>query len=193
MKYTSLRLIKDEHRSLAAVLRAAEHVVNRAVTAGQLPDFSVLRAVLYYLREFPERRHHPHEDEHLFARIKARTRDADAAIAELQDEHSLGEKMLQSLTNALEDWESLAAGAGQRFAAALSNFMVFYFGHMQKEEQLILPVAERVLLAQDWHAIHAAFESNRDPMFGDDTGYEFRALLTRIMQFAPASARAGET
>ena len=191
MKHTSLRLIRDEHRSLAAVLRAIEHVVAKANAAEQMPDFSLLRAMLYYLREFPERRHHPHEDQVLFARIKTRTRDADAAIAELQDEHNQGEELLATLAKALDDWESGATDAGARFAATLSGFTVFYFAHMQKEEQLVLPVAERVLSAEDWHAVHVAFEANRDPMFGEDTANEFRHLFSRIMQFVPAAARAG--
>ncbi len=72
MKFTAIRLIKDEHRSMAAVLRAAEYVVGKAVSTGKPPDFNLLRAMLYYLREFPERRHHPNEDRVLFARIKAK-------------------------------------------------------------------------------------------------------------------------
>jgi len=34
MKFTAIRLIKDEHRSMAAVLRAAEYVVGKAVSTG---------------------------------------------------------------------------------------------------------------------------------------------------------------
>ena len=56
MRFTAIRLIKDEHRSMAAVLRAAESVVGKAVSTGNPPDFKLLRAMLYYLREFPERR-----------------------------------------------------------------------------------------------------------------------------------------
>jgi hemerythrin-like domain-containing protein len=87
MRYAAIRLIKDEHRSLSAVLRAAEHLVGKAVSTGTVVDLKLLRAMLYYLREFPEQRHHPNEDRMLFARIKARTREADAVIAELEGEH----------------------------------------------------------------------------------------------------------
>lgn len=190
MKHTSLRLIKDEHRSLAAVLQAAERVVTQANLAGQAPDFSLLRAALYYVREFPERRHHPHEDQVLFARIKARTREADAVIAELQDEHNHGEERLAALTRAIEDWEAGDRDAGARFAANLADFTAFCFAHMQKEEQLVLPVAEDVLSAEDWHAVHMAFESNHDPMFANDTASSFRTLYSRIIQFASQSAGA---
>ena len=51
--------------------------MNKAIATGAAPDFTLLRAILYYLREFPQRRHHRNEDQVLFARIKARTHEAD--------------------------------------------------------------------------------------------------------------------
>ncbi len=189
MRYAAIRLIKDEHLSMSTVLDAAEYVATKAATTGTLPDFKLLRAMLYYLREFPERRHHPNEDGALFPRIKARTHEADAAIAELQDEHSRGDGMLQSLTIALEDWEADAAD-GRPFIQALSSYARFYWAHMEKEETLVLPAAERWLSNEDWHEIHAAFESHEDPMFGEDTANEFRNLLSRIILLAPPPTRA---
>ena len=184
MKHTSIRLIKEEHRSIAAVLHAAEHLVGKAVSTGMPPDFKLLHAILYYLREFPERRHHPNEDRVLFARIKARTHEADTAIAELEDEHRRGGRMLQSLTIALENWEAGAVDV-RLFAQVLSSFTIFYWAHMEKEETDVLPVAERSLSNEDWHDIHALFESHEDPMFGDDTANEFRNLFSRIILLAP--------
>ena len=186
MKYTALRLIQDEHRSLAAVVHAAEHVVQKAASTGNRPDFRLLRAILYYLREFPERRHHPNEDRLLFRRIKARTREADAIIAELEDEHQRGEMLLQRLSTALGNWEADMADGLRQFADALSLFANFYWAHMDKEERRVLPVAERALTNEDWLEIHAAFESHQDPMFGEDTADEFRRLFSRIMRLAPS-------
>jgi hemerythrin-like domain-containing protein len=184
MKFTAIRLIKDEHRSMAAVLRAAEYVVGKAVSTGNPPDFKLLRAMLYYLREFPERRHHPNEDRVLFARIKATTHEADAAIAELEDEHQRGDRMLQSLTIALDNWEAGAAD-GRLFAEMLAGYASFYWAHMEKEETRVLPVAEDVLSNQDWREIHAVFESHEDPMFGEDIADDFGNLFTRIIRLVP--------
>jgi len=192
MRYAAIRLIKDEHRSLSAVLRAAEHLVDKAVSTGKAVDFKLLRAMLYYLREFPERRHHRNEDRVLFARIKARTHEADAAIAELEHEHRLGDAMLQGLTIALNDWEAGAAAGGKQFAEVLSAYARFYGAHMEKEETGVLPAAERSLSNEDWHEVHAAFESHEDPMFGEDIANEFRDLFSRIIRLAPPPVGAGD-
>jgi hemerythrin-like domain-containing protein len=191
MRFTAIRLIKDEHRSLAAVLRAAEYVVGKAVSTGKPPDFALLRAMLYYLREFPERRHHPNEDRVLFARIKATTHEADAAIAELEDEHQRGDEMLRGLTIALDNWESGAAD-GRLFAEMLSGYASFYWAHMEKEETRVLPVAQDVLSNQDWREIHAVFEAHEDPMFGEDIANDFRNLFSRIIRLAPPPAGTAE-
>jgi hemerythrin-like domain-containing protein len=190
MKYTAVRLIKDEHRSLAAVLRATDHLVAKALATGKAPDYRLLRAILFYLREFAERRHHHNEDKVLFPQIKARTHDADAAIAELEDEHRRGEDLLRGLTLALNNWQAGAAD-GRLFGDVLSVFTRFYWAHMEKEETRILPVAERALLKEDWHKVLTAFESHQDPMFGEDTANEFRDLFSRITQLSPAYAPAG--
>lgn len=193
MKYTAIRLIQDEHRSLAAVIRAAEHIVQKAASTGKPPQFRLLRAILYYLREYPERRHHPNEDRVLFTRIKARTHEADAAIADLLEEHQRGDGLLQALATTLDNWETGAADGVQQFADALSVFAGFYWAHMDKEENVVLPIAARALSTEDWHEIHDAFETHDDPMFGEDIANEFRRLFSRIIRLAPAAGSAVDT
>ena len=106
MRFKAIGLIQDEHRSLAAVIQAAEFLVRKYVHESKAPDFKLLHAMLYYVREFPERRHHPKEDQVLFAKLKARTSEADAVIADLEQEHARGGQMLYALTVALSNWEA---------------------------------------------------------------------------------------
>lgn len=184
MKHAALRLIKDEHRSLATVIRATEHVVDKVLSTGEAPDFRLLHAILYYLREFPDKRHHVNENRVLFPRIQARTHDADSAIAQLEDEHRRGDWMLQTLTTGLENWEAGAEDGARRFSELLSDYAKFYWAHMDKEENEVLPAAERALTAEDWHAIHTSFTLNEDPLYGEDTANDFRDLFSRIIRNA---------
>jgi hemerythrin-like domain-containing protein len=142
--------------------------------------------MLYYIREYPERLHHPKEDRYLFAALKRRTHEADALIADLEREHALGEKLLNDLTVALSVFEAGAPGGLPRFADEVTKFADFYWSHMQKEEDQILPVAERALTDEDWREIDAAFAANQDPNFSGDAQDEFRQLFTRIVNLTPA-------
>jgi hemerythrin-like domain-containing protein len=192
MKFDAIGLIQDEHRSLAAVIQAAEFLVRKYVRESKAPDFKLLHAMLYYVREFPERRHHPKEDKVLFAKLKARTSEADAVIADLEQEHARGGQMLNALTVALSNWEAGAAHGAKGFEAELNRFADFYWRHMEKEEKHILPVAERMFIDQDWKEVEAAFAANADPMLGKHTGDEFRELFSRIVRLTPAPMGLGD-
>ncbi|MCB1713731.1 MAG: hemerythrin domain-containing protein, partial [Candidatus Competibacteraceae bacterium] len=62
----------------------------------------------------------------------------------------------------------------------------FQWAHMNKEEDVILPLAEKALLPSDWAEIDAAFSSNADPMVGVSTQREFRELFRRVVNLMPA-------
>ena len=186
MKHQAAAIIQDEHRSLAAVLHALQYLVKDIRDRSRTPDFRLLHAMLYYIREYPERLHHPKEDRHLFAALKRRTHDADQAIADLDQEHAKGEQLLNELTVALSTFEAGARDGLARLAGKVNAFADFYWQHMRKEEDSVLPLAERVLSDEDWREIHDAFSTNRDPDFSKDTEEEFRELFSRIVNLAPA-------
>jgi hemerythrin-like domain-containing protein len=64
----TLRIIRAEHGVLAAMLRTLPQVLS----GRREPDFASLRAMLFYVDEFPERLHHPKESELLFPKLRAR-------------------------------------------------------------------------------------------------------------------------
>jgi hypothetical protein len=62
---------------------------------------------------------------------------------------------------------------------------------MRKEEQQLLPLAERHLLPEDWKAIDAAFAANTDPIAGMQER-DFDKLFSRIVSLAPQPVGVGE-
>jgi len=185
MKTEAIQIIHSEHRSMFAVIHALEYLAERLGGHGETPDFRLLNAILYYVREYPERLHHPAEDRVLFARIRARTAEANNLLAALEGEHARGEARLHALTTALNRLEAGAPGAAAGFKEAVRTFTTGYFAHMRKEEDELLPIAERVLAWDDWEAIHKTFAAHRDPKLGDETGKEFNQLFQRILTLAP--------
>jgi hemerythrin-like domain-containing protein len=185
MKTAAIQVIHSEHRSMFAVIDALEYLAERVDSPGAAPDFRLLNAILYYVREYPERLHHPAEDRVLFARVRARTTEANNLLAVLEGEHARGEARLHALTTALNRLEAGAPGGVAAFKEAVRTFATGYFAHMRKEEDELLPIAERVLDAADWAAIRDAFAAHRDPGFEDGAGDEFARLFQRIVTLAP--------
>jgi hemerythrin-like domain-containing protein len=180
-----LAALYSEHRSIAAVLAALEALIRERRDRGAKVDARVFRAALYYLDVFAEREHHPKEERALFARLRARTREADAVLDELGREHESGEQAMRELEQALVRFEEGGEAEFPPFAAALDRFVGRYREHMRKEERDVMPLARRVLDANDWAAIEAAFAAHRDPLAGARTD-DYDALFQRIVTLAPA-------
>ena len=90
----ALNIIRDEHRSIAAVLHGMQHLVRQIGERKTKIDPKVLRAMLYYLDTFTERMHHPKEDRFLFDPLRKRGAGPDALIAELERDHAEGSASL---------------------------------------------------------------------------------------------------
>ena len=114
----ALRIILDEHQSLAAILHAMRHIIGE-IGAGRLqPDFGLLRAMVNYLEAYPEESHHPKEDRYLFAPLKRRTEDGAAALAQLAQDHVESERRIHALQTAVAIESGLPSSGITSAAAA---------------------------------------------------------------------------
>ena len=187
----SIAVLKSEHRSISAVLHALKELARMAHDATVRPRFQVLRSMVRYIDEYPERLHHPKEDQHLFARLVGRAPEARLLVEELQAEHEEGARLIRELERALLFMEEGWPLGAREFRRAVDAYAEFHWKHMRKEEQELLPIAERVLTAGDWNAIDRAFAANRDPV-ADIEHRDYEKLFTRIANLAPAPVGLGE-
>ena len=187
----AIRILKDEHRSISAVISGLKELARMADEATQRPDFAVFRAMLRYIDEYPERLHHPKEDEHLFTRLALRTGAAAALIADLMEEHDQGRRRVRELERSLLFLEDRWPAGAHEFRRLVDEYARFHWDHMRKEEEQIMPLAELHLTEADWQAIGAAFAGNQDPI-ADLREKDFQVLFSRIASLAPAPVGLGE-
>jgi hemerythrin-like domain-containing protein len=187
----AISILKSEHRSISAILHALKELARMAHDATARPRFQVLRSMLRYIDEYPEQLHHPKENEYLFARLMARAPATRLLVEALQAEHEEGARLIRELERALLFMEESWPAGGREFRTAVDAYAEFHWKHMRKEEQELLPLAERHLTPEDWTAIDAAFAANRDPIAGMHER-DFEALFTRIVNLAPQPVGLGE-
>ena len=188
MTHATIRIIREEHAALSAMLRSIPLLLAQHQRQGTQPDFAALRAMLFYVDEFPEKRHHRKESELLFPMLRERTPLARAVLDHLDEDHASGEKSILDLEHALLAYEMMGEPRRQAFEQAAERYVNFYLAHMLVEEQQILPLAEQVLTDADWAELDAAFGANRDPLttHGHAPEADYRALFTRIVNLVPA-------
>ena len=181
----AIRIIHDEHRSLAAVLHGMLYLVHQIRDRGAQADFGVLGAMIYYIDAFPERFHHPKEDQYLFRLLRIRHPEAAPLLDRLKTEHRAGAEKIRTLEQALARYQQGGTSEFANFLSAVEAYAEFHWDHMRTEEKEVLPLAEKYLSAGDWEAIDAAFLGHTDPMLGFEEGAQYDALFRRIVNLAP--------
>ncbi len=187
MTHAAMRIIHEEHRALAAMLESLRLVAERLGKGNNLRDnIHLIRAILFYIDEFPERFHHVKETEILFPRIRARAPEAVQVLDQLDAQHARGEDAIRELEHLLLAYEQLGEPRRQAFQDALQRYVNFYMEHMELEDTKMLPLAERVLSEDDWRVVETAFAENRDPLTGHKPSEDYQVLFDRIVEQAPA-------
>ena len=190
MTHASIQIINDEHLMLAAMLRSLGAMIERGPDNEPETFFDVLRAVLFYIDEFPDRLHHTKESTLLFPRVAQLAPETVATIARLEQDHLSSESQVRELQHLLLAWELVGNSRRATFEISAKGFLAFYLGHMRLEETVILPAALRVYGQTDWQELDAAFATNCDPLTGKyprDPVYD--RLFTRIMRRASTPAQ----
>lgn len=186
MRPLSLTIIRDEHQALAAMLRSLPMLLAQARRDNQQPDFSVVRAMLFYIDEFPERLHHTKESQLLFPKLRARVPELGATLDQLDAEHGQGERAVRELEHLLLAFEVMGESRREAFEQAVERYIASYLNHMVVEETEILPAALAHLSPQDWAELDAAFAANKDPLAGHEPEDGYRPLFRKILNSAPA-------
>jgi hemerythrin-like domain-containing protein len=181
----AIRVITNEHRALAAVLHGMLYLVHQIRDHDDKPDFNLFGAMIFYIDSFPERFHHPKEDQYLYRILRMRHAQAAPLLDRLETEHRVGAEKIRTLEQALARYQHGGKAEFANFLAAVESYADFHWEHMKAEEQQALPMAEKYLSTADWEEIDAAFLGHSDPMLGVRVRTEFDKLFTRIVNLAP--------
>src|SRR6218665_1168848 len=196
MNPLTVTIIRDEHRALAAMLRSIPMLLDEYRRQRSHPDFEALRAMLFYVDEFPERLHHPKETQLLFPKLRARAPQLRETLNELDLDHARGEQAIRELQHSLLAYEMLGEPRRERFERQLQVYIDNYLRHMAREETEVLPVAQQALKAPHWLApeedLAAAFGNNGAPLPGHPADEVYQRLFSRLVNTLPAPVGLGE-
>jgi branched-chain amino acid transport system ATP-binding protein len=180
----AIAIIQDEHRAITAVVEGLRQLVAEIAAGRTPPDHTLLSALFHYIEAFPERLHHPKEDDYLFARLRARRPDATPLLDGLHREHEIGRERFVELKVMWERYRADPAALAP-FVEGVERYSQFHWQHMRKEEDEVLPLAAAALAQEDWDAIDAAFASNNDPVVGVPASKAFRELFRHLVAIMP--------
>jgi hemerythrin-like domain-containing protein len=190
-RHPTLQVIRDEHSAISAVLRSIGLLLSEHRRRGTPLDCGMLRAMLFYIDEFPERLHHTKETQLLFPKLRSRSSELADVIDGLDRDHARSEKEVRELEHELLGLEMMRDTGDdeprrRHFEASMVDYIASYLEHIRTEERHVLPLAERVLTADDWAELDAAFMQNRDPLTHREPDDAYRPLFKRILMTLPS-------
>ena len=186
MNHSSIQIINQEHATISAMLYSIEMMEKRGPKNNRALYFEVLRSMLFYIDEFPEKQHHPKENLYLFPPVLKKAPELRETLEQLELDHQVGEYRIRELQHLLMRWEILGDDFREDFRLAAKKYYDFYLHHLQLENSVIIPMALRVLDEDEWLEMDAAFEANSDPWLGHSDHALYQNLFTKITNHAPA-------
>jgi hemerythrin-like domain-containing protein len=144
-------VLLGEHRTILGVLAAAEREAMQLQTTAILRE-SFWHDVLRFAEEFDAGLHHQKEELLLFPAIEAAgLSPATGPAAVLRDEHRRSDHLRQRVAQALGQRDRL------RLAAAAGSWLDLTRSHVLKENQILFPLARRLLGADELQRLHREF------------------------------------
>ena len=165
-----------EHVNFARLLDVLETQV-AAFHRGERPNYDLMGNVVYYLRSFADRFHHPREDV-AFARLVERDPGTELVINRLVQEHRVIATAGDEFFNRLNEVAGDIMTPRATLEAAAATYLVYYRHHIAAEERDIMPRAAQLLTQEDWAAVTAS--AAPDPLFGDVVEARFQELRSQI-------------
>ena len=173
-----IAVLEHDHANVAKLLDLLESEI-LTIGVGKTPNYSLLRDIMRYMTQYPDRFHHPKEDL-IFVQLLKRDPIARADVDDLLAEHiSIGlsgqefDRLLHTSGGDSVDVREQLLTSGGAYIRALRE-------HMAKEEKKLFALAKFVLTKKDWQVIEEKADAIQDPLFGAVIADEYQRLYQLI-------------
>ncbi len=151
-------ILSDEHRLIVAVLDSLEEAADRLDSGNAVsPEFFLDAAD--FITGFADKCHHAKEEDILFVAMTARGMPQDSGpVAVMLHEHNEGRRYTAALQSAAE---KMKAGDESAIADVVRNafdFVNLLREHIMKEDNVLFPMAEQVILADAMQQVRDDFQ-----------------------------------
>jgi hemerythrin-like domain-containing protein len=183
-----------EHRAIELVLDSIDELSARALKAGKLDGRNALEA-LDLVREFADKWHHSKEETLLFPAMARHGFDPDSGpVAVMLGEHREGRELVKRMREAATGAVNGKADAVKDFADAAAGYTGLLRGHIQKEDGILYPMADRVLPEEEQRAMMADALEVEKKLTGHGIKEDYRDKAERLaarLGVKPKPAKAG--
>jgi hemerythrin-like domain-containing protein len=177
---TPTETLKEEHRAIERMLAVLE------IAAGRLSEGERVRPGLFqeavdFVRNFADKCHHGKEETNLFPRLEERGVPKEGGpIGVMLHEHDLGREHIRAMDGAISAYEGDDKTAARVIVENARGYIELLQQHIRKEEDVLFPMADRILSAEDQRELEQRFEQVEQEVMGPGVHERYHQLLDRM-------------
>jgi hemerythrin-like domain-containing protein len=172
--------LMKEHEVILTALRILERMVAGSERDGKV-NISDMVDFTNFLKEFADKCHHGKEEGLLFpAMVAAGTPEKGGPIGMMLQEHIEGRKLVKEMAGGLVGRVNVG-----RLNQAARSYIFLLRNHIQKENMVLFPLADRVLNEQILADLYLGFEEYEEKVIGHGRHEELYAILDKLKSKYP--------
>lgn len=164
--------LMHEHEAILFALKILD-AMGRRLSADEAVDAADLQGFIGFLQEFADKCHHGKEEGMLFpALVAAGVAQKDGPVGVMLHEPTLGRQWIHDMDASLRPMVDATA-----FVRAARGYADLLRAHIQKENEVLFPMAERLLNPAQLDALFKAFEAHEEQVIGAGRHEQLHGLL----------------
>jgi len=174
--------LKEEHQGILLMLKILEKVCVKLESQEKV-DPRHLERIVEFFRVFADKCHHGKEEDLLFPEMeKAGIPKDRGPIGVMLMEHDQGRAHVRGMREAAIRYKEGDSRASVEFAKNARDYIALLTQHIDKENNILFPMGERVVSREKQRDLVEAFESLEREKIGTGTHEEFHKLLHHLQE-----------
>ncbi|MGQ9571952.1 MAG: hemerythrin domain-containing protein [Dehalococcoidia bacterium] len=169
--------LMTEHRAIERMLAILDAAAQR-LEQGQHIRPDLFREAVDFVRNFADRCHHGKEEDNLFPGMETRGVPRHSGpLRVMLLEHERGRDHVAAIADAIDAYESGDESAARTIVENARGYVDLLRGHIMKEDNVLFPMADRVLSAGDQQELLERFEKIEREVIGPGVHERYHHLL----------------
>lgn len=171
--------LTKEHKEIIELLNIMNKIANK-IKSQDVFYTNDVESIIDFLKFFIEKSHHQKEEvfypELEFAGIPKETESLSIMLYE----HTLAKNYLKDIYSCVENCKIGNSFSGELLAESLNNYVLLIKNHINKEEEIIFPMADRELSEEKKKDIYRQFENIERKIVNHGFQDHYHKLLSNL-------------
>ena len=173
-------ILRKEHDAILQMLEVSDALAQR-LSNGAAVEPERLTEMLEFFQIFADHCHHGKEEDLLFPLLERKgLLRAGGPVGVMLDEHEQGRALIRCMTDAAQAYKERDALAGRRYADASRRYAALLRQHIDKENQILFMLADRLLSPDEQEELVQGFERIETEKIGAGTHERLHALMKQL-------------